>query len=66
MNLLLAVLALPLAAFLVALAIPRSSPEGSRMWGLIGSLAAFVASLALLIQFDPGLPGRGLTLPLIV
>lgn len=47
MNLLLLiVLLMPLAAFLIALAIPRSSPEASRMWALIASLATFVASLA--------------------
>ena len=62
MNLLLAVLALPLAAFLAALLIPRSSPEGSRMWGLIASIAAFVLSLGLLLQFDRSLPGEQLAL----
>jgi NADH-quinone oxidoreductase subunit M len=61
-NLLLVVLALPLAAFLVALAIPRSSPEGSRLWALISSVGAFVLSLGLIWQFDPDLPGEQLAL----
>jgi NADH-quinone oxidoreductase subunit M len=52
MNLLLLVLALPLAAFLVALAIPRSTPQGSRVWALLASLMNFVASLGLLAFFD--------------
>ena len=34
MNLLLVVLFLPLAGFLAALAIPRSSPQASRVWAL--------------------------------
>ena len=38
MNLLALVLALPLAGFLVALAVPRSSPGASRTWALILSL----------------------------
>ncbi len=54
MNLLTAVLFLPLAGFLVALAMPRSSPQSSRMWALILSLATFVASLGLLAWFDRG------------
>ena len=41
------------SAFLVALAIPRSSSaQGSRMWALVSSLAIFVASLGLLAWFD--------------
>src|ERR1017187_8303532 len=53
MNLLTLVLALPLAAFLIALAIPReSSAQGSRMWALVSSLAIFAASLGLLAFFD--------------
>jgi NADH-quinone oxidoreductase subunit M len=51
MNLLLAVLFLPLAAFLVALLIPRGG-NGSRMWALISSLGIFAASLGLLAYFD--------------
>lgn len=62
MNLLLAVLLLPLVAFLVALVIPRSSPGGSRMWGLISSLAVFALSLGLLGPFDRDLPGEQLAL----
>ena len=45
MNLLVAVLAAPLIAFLVALAMPRSSPQSSRMWALLSSLAIFAMSL---------------------
>ena len=53
MNLLTVVLALPLAAFLIALAIPRSSSaRTSRLWALIGSLGIFAASLGLLAWFD--------------
>jgi NADH-quinone oxidoreductase subunit M len=52
MNLLLAVLFLPLAAFLLALAIPRSSPQGSRVFALGASLITFVTSLGLLFWFD--------------
>ena len=37
MNLLLLTLILPLAAFLVALVIPRSAENASRMWALISS-----------------------------
>jgi NADH-quinone oxidoreductase subunit M len=52
MNLLLAILFLPLAAFLLALAIPRSSPQGSRVFALGASLITFVTSLGLLFWFD--------------
>ncbi len=53
MNLLTVVLFLPLAAFLIALAIPRSSSaQGSRMWALISSLGIFAASLGLLAWTD--------------
>jgi NADH-quinone oxidoreductase subunit M len=52
MNLLLVVLALPLAGFLIALALPRSSPQASRFWALLNSLAAFAASVGLLAWFD--------------
>jgi len=56
MNLLTLVLFLPLAGFLIALAIPRSaSAQGSRMWALLCSLGTFVASLGLLAWFDRGL-----------
>ena len=54
MNLLLVVLALPLASFLIALMLPRSSPQASRLWALFSSLATFVASLGLLAWFDRG------------
>ncbi|HXK03116.1 MAG TPA: NADH-quinone oxidoreductase subunit M [Verrucomicrobiae bacterium] len=52
MNLLISVLFLPLAAFLLALFVPRSSPHGSRMWALVASLITFVTSLGLLVWFD--------------
>src|SRR5881275_3035703 len=58
MNLLTAVLALPLAGFLIALMLPRSSPQASRIWALILSLATFVASLGLLHWFDCGAAGE--------
>jgi NADH-quinone oxidoreductase subunit M len=67
MNLLLVVLLLPLAGFLAALAIPRSNPQGSRVWALAVSLATFVASLGLLAYFDRTLPVEqlGIDLPWI-
>ena len=34
MNLLAAVVFLPLAGFLIALLVPRSSPQSSRVWAL--------------------------------
>jgi len=52
MNLLTVVLLLPLAGFLVALLIPRTTPEQSRAWALVCSVATFVASLGLLFWFD--------------
>jgi NADH-quinone oxidoreductase subunit M len=52
MNLLEVVLFLPLAAFLVAPLIPRSSPQASRVWAILASLATFVLSLGLLAWFD--------------
>jgi len=54
MNLLTVVLALPLASFLIALLLPRSSPQASRVWALVSSLATFAASLGLLAWFDRG------------
>ncbi len=61
MNLLLLVLALPAAGFLIALALPRSSPASSRNWALGISLVTFLASLALLGWFDRTLAGDQLT-----
>jgi NADH-quinone oxidoreductase subunit M len=61
MNLLVAVLFLPLAGFLIALFIPRSSPQGSRIWALTLSLAAFVLSVGLLFWFDRGVGGEQFT-----
>jgi NADH-quinone oxidoreductase subunit M len=54
MNPVLAVLALPLIAFLAALAIPRHLPQNSRSWALVSSLAIFVLSLILVFRFDHG------------
>ena len=58
MNLLLFVLYLPLAAFLLALLVPRGSARASRLWALIASAANFVASLGLLIWFDRNTAGE--------
>jgi NADH-quinone oxidoreductase subunit M len=58
MNLLTVVLALPLASFLIALLLPRSSPQASRLWALVSSLATFAASLGLLAWFDRGSSGE--------
>jgi NADH-quinone oxidoreductase subunit M len=58
MNLLAIVLALPLVGFLVALALPRSSPESSRRWALLISTVTFAASLGLLVWFDRNLAGE--------
>jgi NADH-quinone oxidoreductase subunit M len=58
MNLLSVVLFLPLAGFVVALLVPRSSPGSSRWWALVISLVTFAASLALPFQFDYGLTGE--------
>jgi len=65
MNLLLVVLVLPLAGFLVALAIPRSSEHASRTWALALSLVTFVASLALPFYFDRGAAGDQFTVDLL-
>jgi NADH-quinone oxidoreductase subunit M len=58
MNLLTVVLALPLAGFLIALLIPRNSPQASRVWAIAISLGTFVASLGLLAWFDRGAAGE--------
>jgi len=60
MNLLAAVLALPLAGFLIALLVPRSSPQGSRIWAMALSVIVFIASLGLLGWFDRSAPGEQL------
>jgi NADH-quinone oxidoreductase subunit M len=62
MNLLVVVLFLPLAGFLIALLVPRSSPQGSRVWALALSLATFVASLGLLYWFDRNSAGEQFTI----
>ncbi len=61
MNLLTVVLFLPLAAFFIALLIPRSSPQGSRVWALASSLIVFGSSLGLLAWFDRGAAGNQFT-----
>jgi NADH-quinone oxidoreductase subunit M len=61
MNLLTVVLALPLFGFLAALAVPRSSPQTSRVWALAISLVTFAASLGLLFWFDRGAAGEQFT-----
>jgi NADH-quinone oxidoreductase subunit M len=61
MNLLLVVLFAPLVGFLTAMAVPRKSPQGSRVWALVVSLATFGLSLLLLTQFDRGVTGEQLT-----
>src|SRR5690348_1187048 len=58
MNLLTAVLAAPLVAFLIALAIPRSSAQASRLWALLSSVVIFAMSLGLLNWFDRGTHGE--------
>jgi NADH-quinone oxidoreductase subunit M len=62
MNLLLAVLFVPLAAFLLALFIPRQAPQGSRVFALGASLITFVASLGLLAWFDRSGSGEQLAI----
>src|ERR1700730_2722128 len=57
MNLLTIVLFLPLAGFLVAVLVPRSSPQSSRIWALAISLVTLAASLALPLMFDRGFTG---------
>jgi NADH-quinone oxidoreductase subunit M len=52
MNLLTILLVLPAIGFLIALLVPRSSPQGSRGWALLISLITFLVSLALPLTFD--------------
>jgi NADH-quinone oxidoreductase subunit M len=61
-NLLLVVLFLPLAGFLAALFLPRTSPDASRRWALAVSLFTFVASLGLLVWFDRNAGGEQLSI----
>ncbi len=58
MNLLAAVLFLPLAGFLCALAIPRPAVQAIRGWALAVALATFGLSLALLPGFDRAAAGE--------
>jgi NADH-quinone oxidoreductase subunit M len=58
MSLLTAVLAAPLAAFLIAILIPRQSPQTSRMWALLSSIVIFLMSLGLLWGFDRASAGE--------
>jgi NADH-quinone oxidoreductase subunit M len=60
MNLLLWVLAMPLLGFLIALTIPRASPQGSRIWAILWSLATFVGSIGLVFSFDRTVGGEQL------
>jgi NADH-quinone oxidoreductase subunit M len=62
MNLLAVVLALPLFGFLLALLIPRSSPQASRMWAMAVSLVTFLTSLGLLLSFNRNDAGEQLML----
>jgi NADH-quinone oxidoreductase subunit M len=64
MNLLMAVLLLPLFGFILALLLPRSSPQSSRLWAITTSLVTFVTSLALVFWFDRRLPGEQFTIDL--
>jgi NADH-quinone oxidoreductase subunit M len=52
------VLAIPLIGFLVALFLPRSNPQASRIWSLGLSLVAFAASLGLPLKFDSSYTGE--------
>jgi len=61
-NLLTVVLFLPLAGFLAALFLPRTSAEASRRWALAVSLVTFLASLGLLAWFDRNLGGEQLAI----
>jgi NADH-quinone oxidoreductase subunit M len=65
MNLLSVVLFLPLVGFLVALFLPRSSPQSSRYWALLISLVTFATSLALPFQFDYAATGEQLKIDLL-
>src|SRR5579872_5603583 len=60
MNLLLAVLFLPLVGFLLALCLPRSAADAGRRWALVVSLVTFVTSLGLLLTFDRSLAAEQL------
>ena len=62
MNILPVLLAAPLFAFLVALALPRKSAESSRLWALGSSIAIFALSLAMLAVFDRELTGEQMVL----
>jgi NADH-quinone oxidoreductase subunit M len=62
MNVLTVVLIAPLIGFLAALAIPRQSPQNSRMWALAVSLITFVVSLVLVGGFDRGQAGEQFSL----
>ena len=58
MNLVALVLLLPLAGFLAALFVPRSSPGSSRVWALLLSLVTFACSIGLAFYFDRGISGE--------
>lgn len=52
MNLPTILLVLPTVGFLIALLLPRSSPQSSRNWALFISLITFLVSLVLPLTFD--------------
>ena len=58
MNVLTLLLVLPAAGFLIALFIPRSSPQSSRIWAILISLVTFLVSLALPAMFDRNTGGE--------
>ena len=58
MNVLTLLLVLPAAGFLIALFIPRSSPQSSRTWAILISLVTFLVSLALPAMFDRNTGGE--------
>jgi NADH-quinone oxidoreductase subunit M len=52
------VIAIPLVGFLIALLIPRSNAQASRIWCLGLSLIAFAVSLGLPLGFNPSVSGE--------
>ena len=58
MNLLDLVIAIPAAGFVLALLLPRSQPQLSRLITLAFSLVTFVVSLGLVTGYQPGTAGQ--------
>ena len=58
MNLLDLVIAIPAAGFVLALLLPRSQPQLSRLVTLAFSLVTFVVSLGLVTGYQPGTAGQ--------